>query len=132
MVMIPTSRSPSSTGAQGHYRTDRLDGGSHELLVLDEGGALVGVVCHCDLTLHGAATVGECMPRDLYVTDTATTMGETCSAMDSLALSCVPVVDGPRVIGVLGGYDLVRAGMPTAIHAWHRGCKRARNEEPEP
>ncbi|HEX4458853.1 MAG TPA: CBS domain-containing protein, partial [Polyangia bacterium] len=107
---------PTGQVATTHPNTRRDDADTHahraavhELLVLDDKGILVGVVCRCDLR-PPAATVAECMPSDLYVTGPATPLAEAAAAMRALSLSCLPVVSGALVIGVIARADLARAG----------------------
>jgi len=123
LARAPTA-SPRELARQALVRAQTHE--AHELLVLDDHGVLVGVVCQCDLRRAAhAATVGESMPPDLFVTDASTSIGEAWAAMDALAISCLPVVSGPLLVGIVGGGEFARAGVPGAGIARHRGCKRA-------
>jgi CBS domain-containing protein len=86
--------------------------GVHHLLVVDGARSLVGIVCRCDLGRSDAPDVAGCMTSDVYATGPATPLSEAASAMRLLDISCLPIVDGPFLVGAITRNDLRRAGAP--------------------
>ena len=84
----------------------------HHLLVFDRSLALVGIACRCDLGRERTRAVGEAMSGDIFVARPATTLGEAAAAMKELRIGCLPVIDGPLVLGIITRRDLDRAGVP--------------------
>lgn len=117
-IAIATRATPCAEAEQRARSAD-----SHDLLVLDQDRALIGVVCRCDLQRRAGGTVGDCMPGDVYVTGPATPLVEAFATMRALAVSCLPVIQGSFVIGVITRADLVRAAVPGATEQWRRDCK---------
>ena len=93
--------------------------GVRHLFVVDSG-KLVGVLCRCDLypepePHEGVATR---MASHVYVLEPSATLGEAATAMKTLGIGCLPVVERDRPIGLVTRGDLRRAGVPeTALGA---------------
>jgi CBS-domain-containing membrane protein len=86
--------------------------GVHHLLVFDCALALVGVACRCDLGRGGTRAVADVMSSDVFAAPPATTLGDAAAAMKQLHVSCLPVVAGPLVLGIITRRDLDRIGVP--------------------
>ena len=85
--------------------------GSHHLLVVD-GGALVGVVCRCDLGDGGGLTVGERIKYRPLVISPSASIEEAARIMASRNIGCLPVVSGDNMVhGVVTRTDLRKAGI---------------------
>lgn len=87
------------------------------LLVVDGGGALVGVMCRCDLhpAPHAGTRVVDRMSPDMITATPDTTLGEAAAAMQRFGIGCLPVVDGAVPVGVLTRGDLLRIGVPASL-----------------
>ena len=85
--------------------------GIHHLPVV-ESGELVGVVCLCDLwSADTDAVAAELMSSPPATIDSLAPAEEAADAMLDLAVGCLPVLDGDRLVGVLTRGDLRRAGV---------------------
>lgn len=83
---------------------------SHLLVI--ERGALVGLVCLCDLdAAPTGASVSECMSRDLVTIDVATSPAQAARIMIDGRIGCLPVMSERRLCGVVTLGDLRRAGV---------------------
>lgn len=89
--------------------------GISHLLVM-ESQKLVGIVCICDFdAARVGAQISDC------VTGMPTTVAPSISVLDAVevmnagAISCLPVIDGANVVGVLTRTDLRRAGIASDI-----------------
>lgn len=91
-----------------------VDAGISHLLVTTRGD-LVGLVCVCDLDrAHVGATVEECMARDPITVDVATSAALAGRVMLERGISCLPVMAGGALRGVITVGDLRRAGIVDA------------------
>jgi acetoin utilization protein AcuB len=86
------------------------------LLVVDEG-AVIGVLCRCDLFPRPGAdeTVADRMSREVFAVPPGATLADAVAAMSGLGIGCLPVVAGGLLVGVLTRGDLRRAGVPEAL-----------------
>jgi CBS domain-containing protein len=86
-----------------------FDNGIEHLLVLDNG-TLAGIVCKDDLR-HASrdALVGECMSSPVLCIPPDTTLEEAAQIMLEQDVSCLPVVTGAFLVGMI-----TRAGLATA------------------
>jgi CBS domain-containing protein len=85
-----------------------VEGRRRHLLVADEVGKLLGVISDRDLKKK-AATVAELMtPKPVAVSST-TLIGPAATILLERQISCLPVVDGDRLVGVLTTSDLIMA-----------------------
>jgi CBS domain-containing protein len=86
-----------------------FDNGIDHLLVLDNG-TLAGIVCKEDLR-HAArdALVAECMSSPVLCIGPETTLEEAAQIMVEQDVSCLPVVTGAFLVGMI-----TRAGLATA------------------
>jgi acetoin utilization protein AcuB len=83
-----------------------FDNGIQHLLVLD-GGTLTGIVCDEDLrTAARDALVGELMRTPVLCIAPDTTLDEAVELMDEHGVSCLPVVKGTALVGIV-----TRAGL---------------------
>jgi len=93
--------------------------------VVDEVGALVGLVSHRDLLQSSLFTaessggvpsrsvlaryrVAEMMTTDVVAVDPETDIRMAAEIMLNKKLGCLPVVEGPRLVGILTEADFVR------------------------
>ena len=78
-----------------------FDNGVHHLLVL-EGGTLTGIVCDEDLrTASRDALVGELMRTPVLCIAPDTTLDEAAELMEEHGVSCLPVVRGAELVGIV-------------------------------
>ena len=86
------------------------------LPVLDEKGALVGVVSEADLIGKQGKTVADVMTREVVSVDAGTRVEEIATTMAHRQIKRVPVVQDGRVVGIISRADVVRwaAGVPRA------------------
>lgn len=90
------------------------ENGIRHLLVL-ENGALAGIVCRADLGLAGKnALVGECMSSPVICVSPDTTLLEAADIMVENNVSCLPVVTGDFLVGILTRESLASAGVAAA------------------
>lgn len=100
-----------------------LHAGTARHLVLVNGDALAGVLCRCDFD-------GAWDPQDLLIdlrkrlpiwVRPETSVVEACRLMLHAGIGCLPVLDGPTLVGVVTRSDLRRAlggpsgSMPEAV-----------------
>ena len=75
--------------------------GVRHLLVLD-GGTLTGIVCDEDLrTAARDALIGELMRTPVLCIAPDTTLDEAAELMDEHDVSCLPVVNGTELLGIV-------------------------------
>jgi CBS domain-containing protein len=88
-----------------------IDNGIDHLLVLDNG-TLAGIVCKDDLR-HAArdALVGECMSSPVLCIAPDTTLAEAAQIMVEQNVSCLPVVTGAFLVGIITRSALALAGL---------------------
>ena len=86
--------------------------GVHHLLVFDRLLELAGVLCRCDLAHGGDRPVAAVMSSDIFAVAPSTPIGVAAAAMRELHISCLPVVRGALVLGIVTRRDLDRAGVP--------------------
>jgi CBS domain-containing protein len=78
-----------------------FDNGVRHLLVL-EGGALTGIVCDEDLrTASRGSLVGELMRTPVLCIGPDTTLDEAAYLMEEHGVSCLPVVTGTALVGIV-------------------------------
>lgn len=81
------------------------------LLVLDNG-TLTGIVCREDLrTAERTAFVGECMSSPVLCIGPDTTLDEAAQIMAEQHVSCLPVVTGAFLVGIVTRDALATAGL---------------------
>ncbi|MEK6607070.1 MAG: CBS domain-containing protein [Myxococcota bacterium] len=78
----------------------------HLPVVLD--GALIGVVSNKDLA-RGGATVGEAMTANPMTVRTEDRVEVAAAAMALHKVSCLPVLEDVRLVGIVTTYDLLDA-----------------------
>jgi len=83
------------------------------LLVIDEGGDLIGIITERDIlraaataTTLDSATVAEVMSKDLTTVNPSTTLREAAKLMADNWIRHLPVVDGGKVVGIISQRDL--------------------------
>jgi acetoin utilization protein AcuB len=78
-----------------------FDNGVRHMLVL-EGGALTGIVCDEDLrTAARSSLVGELMRSPVLCIGPDTTLDEAAELMEEHGVSCLPVVTGTSLVGII-------------------------------
>jgi CBS domain-containing protein len=78
-----------------------FDNGVRHLLVLDDG-TLTGIVCDEDLrTAARDALVGELMRTPVLCIAPDTTLDEAAELMEEHGVSCLPVVKGTELLGIV-------------------------------
>ena len=88
-----------------------LDNGIDHLLVLDNG-TLTGIVCREDLrTAQRHAFVGECMSSPVLCIGPDTTLEEAAQIMCEQGVSCLPVVTGAFLVGIITRAALATVGL---------------------
>jgi CBS domain-containing protein len=94
-----------------------FDNGIRHLLVLD-GGTLTGIVCDEDLrTASRDALVGELMRTPVLCIAPDTTVDEAAELMDEHGVSCLPVVRGSELVGLVTREALALAMGAGEAHA---------------
>lgn len=87
------------------------DNGVDHLLVLDNG-TLAGIVCRDDLRQAARdALVGECMSSPVLCIGPDTTLQEAAQIMSEQQVSCLPVVTGAFLVGIVTRDALASAGI---------------------
>jgi CBS domain-containing protein len=87
-----------------------FDHGIRHLLVLD-GGALTGIVCEEDLrTAARDSLVGELMTSPVLCIAPDTTLDEAAALMEEHGVSCLPVVEGTSLVGIVTRDGLASLG----------------------
>jgi acetoin utilization protein AcuB len=92
-----------------------FDNGIDHLLVLDNG-TLTGIVCMGDLRAAGRnALVADCMSSPVLCIGPETTLEEAAQIMFDQHVSCLPVVTGAFLVGIITRAALATVGIgPTA------------------
>jgi CBS domain-containing protein len=92
-----------------------FDNGVRHLLVL-EGGALTGIICEEDLrTAARSSLVGELMRSPVLCIGPDTTLDEAAELMEEHGVSCLPVVTGTSLVGMVTREALaLLSGAPDA------------------
>jgi CBS domain-containing protein len=75
--------------------------------VVTEKGRLVGIVSDRELVGLQARTAAEVMTRSLVTVGPGTKIGSALSQMVNRNLSCLPVIDGDKLVGILTSTDAV-------------------------
>jgi CBS domain-containing protein len=87
------------------------DNGIKHLLVL-ENGTLTGIVCGDDLFAAARdALVGECMSSPVLCIGPDTTLQDAVDIMAENDISCLPVVTGAFLVGMITMDELASAGL---------------------
>jgi CBS domain-containing protein len=88
-----------------------FENGIDHLLVLDNG-TLTGIVCREDLrTAERTAFVGECMSSPVLCIGPDTTLDEAAQIMVEQHVSCLPVVTGAFLVGIVTRDALATVGL---------------------
>jgi CBS domain-containing protein len=92
-----------------------FDNGVQHMLVLD-GATLTGIVCDEDLrTAARDALVGEFMRTPVLCIAPDTTLDEAVELMEEHGVSCLPVVEGTELLGIVTREGLaILSGQPKA------------------
>jgi CBS domain-containing protein len=85
------------------------EGRRRHLLVADEGGKLLGVISDRDLAKKSATSVTEMMTPKPFTVSSNTLIGPAATMLLERQISCLPVLDGDRLVGVLTTSDLIMA-----------------------
>ena len=88
-----------------------FDNGIDHLLVLDNG-TLAGIVCKDDLRFAARTSlVGECMSSPVLCIGPDTTLREAAQIMVEQGVSCLPVVTGTFLVGMVTRDALATVGL---------------------
>jgi len=102
---------PSATIEAAKQLTEER--GISHLLVM-QARALVGVVCICDFDeARVGADVRECLGGLPTTVQPSMSVLDAAGIMTAGAISCLPVIDGGELVGVVTRADLRRAGVGT-------------------
>jgi CBS domain-containing protein len=94
-----------------------FDNDIQHMLVLD-GGTLTGIVCDEDLrTASRDALIGELMRTPVLCIAPDTTLDEAVELMDEHGVSCLPVVTGTALVGIVTRKGLALLGGGTEAEA---------------
>jgi len=96
----------------------------HHLLVCD-GDRLLGVVSDRDLS-DGNGTAGQIMHREVHSVTPATGLGGAIHALIEKNISCLPVLEGDRLCGILSTTDLVLT-LECSLQLWLRMAQALRS-----
>lgn len=78
----------------------------HHLMVCDASGKLVGIISDRDLNKKNCLSAEEMMTADPFTTDVESDINETISLILVNRISCIPVLDGNRLVGVISSSDI--------------------------
>jgi len=113
LVSEAMDRAPATIGADAPASQASVvarEAGADHLLVVDEG-ALVGVLCGCDLdAVTPGEPVWERMTVPVLTVRPDASVEEAALTMSDCRVGCLPVVIGGLVMGIVTGDDLRRAG----------------------
>jgi diguanylate cyclase (GGDEF)-like protein len=112
VVIAPTATLEEMTSLM---RQRRL----HHLLVCGRGGDLLGVVSDRDLRPMRGATAQQVMSFPALSCSPETPLGAAITYLFNENISCLPVVDGGRLVGVLTTTDLVLT-LQCTLQLWLR------------
>jgi CBS domain-containing protein len=103
--------------AVGSARRLALDHGIDQLLVLEEG-TLTGIVCREDLEEAGEdELVADCMSSPVLCIGPDTTLEDALQIMIEQDISCLPVVAGTRLVGIVTRLALAVASTSASEEA---------------
>ncbi len=92
------------------------------LLVMDSG-VLRGILCVCDIDrAQGGTRVAEAMSSQPWTIEIGAPLTDALARMREHRVSCLPVVEGTGVRGVITLRDLVRLGVADEDIARCRAC----------
>ncbi len=77
------------------------------LPVIDDSAALVGIVSEYDVLGKPGATAADVMSRGVITVGADTAVTDAARLMGLHGIHIIPVVDGPRVLGVVTRSDLI-------------------------
>jgi len=133
MTPNPVTVASDASVLQARAQMERDD--IRRLLVVDEDQELVGLVSWRDVVeawpsrftmleptevreLMDRVLVDEIMTRQLVTVDPDTSIAEAANLMFEHTVGALPVVEGPRVVGILTNSDLLR-GLVRILTAQH-------------
>lgn len=108
------------------------------LVVVDEGGAVIGIMTERDLLRNIAkrgaswenSLVGDVMSRDVVLTHSEETVDQVMELMTERRVRHLPVVDGGKLVGMLSMGDIIK-GMLTETAFQNRLLKTYIKNWPE-
>jgi CBS domain-containing protein len=101
VVTVPVSASPATVAAV--LRDNRISG----VPVVDESGAVVGLVSEYDLLARSGATAGDVMTTSVISITEDTDSDEVRHLLVERRIHRVPVLAGPRLAGIVSRSDVV-------------------------
>lgn len=110
-VMTRVVRTADANEVVGGLRDVMLDECLHAVPVVDEKGALIGIVTSSDLVEEWAPTQGvvTAMSAPVHPATPRTTVVEATRQMLDHHIHHLPVTDGDQVVGMVSSYDLLWA-----------------------
>ena len=79
--------------------------------VLDDAGALVGMVSGFDVLSKRGATIGEIMSRGVVFLDEGASLDDVVELMGRHGIRRVPICAEGRLVGLISRSDLLRTGV---------------------
>lgn len=79
--------------------------------VLDEMGALVGMVSGFDVLSKRGTTIGEIMSRGVVYLDESASLDQVVELMGLHGIRRVPICTDGRLVGIISRSDLLRTGV---------------------
>lgn len=116
MTRDPLTVAPSATTEQ--IRQLMTATRVHHLLVCD-GGRLLGVISDRDLCQCAGATAAKIMRRQIHSVTPSTSLGSAIHTLIEKNISCLPVLEGERLCGILSTTDLVLT-LQCSLQLWLR------------
>lgn len=117
MTRTPVTITPATTLSEINDLMHRRR--LHHLLVCGHGGELVGVVSDRDLSASQGTTAQQLMSYPPRTCTSDTPLGAAITFLTNENISCLPVVDGGRLCGVLTTTDLVLT-LQCTLQLWMR------------
>jgi diguanylate cyclase (GGDEF)-like protein len=117
MTRQPSTVLPKATVEE--MRQVMTAGRVRHLLVCDEDGRLLGVVSNRDFHERCGRTAKELMTRKPHTIHVNSPLGPAITYLVEKHISCLPVVDGDRLCGIITTTDLVLT-LQCALQMWLR------------
>lgn len=104
MSLSPTCVSPETPK---HTIVNRMRSADlRHLMVCDAPGNLVGIISDRDLNKKNCLSAEEMMTADPFTTDVESDISETISMILGNRISCIPVLNGKNLVGVISSSDI--------------------------
>jgi diguanylate cyclase (GGDEF)-like protein len=122
MTRNPLKVSPSATVSEMRqiFAASRV----HHLLVC-QGDCLLGVISDRDLSARAGKTAGRMIQQPLYTVTPHTSLGTAIQTLVEHNISCLPVLEGGQLSGILSTTDLVLT-LQCSLQLWLRMAQGTR------